>query len=113
MYTPKKDIYKLLNTLPYDVAQNDQNVFNELPAITFYVIDNTVNLDLNNEITYQNIIVNIDIWTSDSTTGSKILTEVEKLMRSNYYRLQFSGDVPNTDKSVFHINSKFIKQVGG
>lgn len=110
MYLPKKDIYNSLKKLNYTVLQNSQNIFNELPVITFEILDNNVFLFLDNSISYQEITVKIDIWSESSVEASEILSKVEEEMRANGYRLIFSGDIPNIDKSIFHISTKFIKK---
>ncbi len=108
MYLPKEDIYNILKSLDYYVSQIQPDTFNELPAIIFYVSDNSVDLDLSNEIINQSIEVIIDIWAEDSVTASKVLNEVESIMRENLYKLSFSADIPNIG-NVFHINTRFIK----
>ena len=111
MYLPKSDIYNSLKKLNYSVMQSSQNIFNELPVITFEILDNNISLFLDNSISYQDITVKIDIWSKSSTEASKILSEVEEIMRENHYRLTFSGDIPNVDKSIFHISTKFTKKI--
>ena len=106
MYLPKSDIYNSLKTLNYYVSQTQPTEFNELPAITFRVGNNSVNLDLNNIINSQDIEIIIDIWAEDSTTASRVLSEVEQLMRDNGYNLSYSSDVPNIG-NLFHINNRF------
>ncbi|MEG0618749.1 MAG: hypothetical protein RR557_05515 [Bacilli bacterium] len=110
MYLPKTDIYNSLKKLNYYVSQIQPPVFNDLPAIIFRIDNNNVNIDLNNEITSQNIDIIIDIWFMDSVTGSKVLNEIENLMRNNLYRMTFSADVPNVD-SLQHINCRFSKLI--
>jgi len=107
MYLPKTDIFNILQTLPYNILQTNETVFTELPAITFRVGNNSVNVDLNSDITYQDIDMVIDIWAEDSVTASNILAEVEALMRQHGYNLNFSTDVPNVDKSLYHISTRF------
>lgn len=107
MYLPKADILKALESLGYTIANPSQNVFNTLPVITFEVTDNNVELCLDNSICYQNISIKIDIWADGSEKASKILSEVEKVMRSLKYRLVFSADVTNIDKRVSHITTRF------
>ena len=109
MYLPKKDILNILSTLPYTISQSSEAVFNELPAITFRVGDNSVNLDLDNEIVYQDIVIIIDIWAEESLKASNMLSEIEALMRQNGYKLNFSADVPNVDKNIYHISTRFVK----
>lgn len=110
MYLPKSDIYSSLKELNYYVSQTQPNVFNELPAIIFSVGDNVTNLDLDNNIISQDLEVQVDIWTEDSLTGSKVLSEVEEVMRTNLYRMSYSNDVPNNG-NLFHIVSRFLKSI--
>lgn len=107
MYLPKADINNSLKTLNYYVSQTQPTVFNDLPALIFKV-GNDVNLDLDNEISSQDLEVTIDIWAEDSVTASKVLSEVEKVMRQNYYRMTYSNDVPNNG-NLFHITTRFTK----
>lgn len=108
MYLPKNDLYESLLTLGHSVDQSQPEVFNDLPAIIFRVDDNTPNLDLDNDILYQDIEVIIDIWAESSVEASNVLSEVEELMRSNYYRMTYSSDVPNIG-NLYHIVSRFVK----
>ena len=111
MYLPKSDIYNDLKELGYKIIQNSQNIFNELPVITFEILDNNISLFLDNSISYQDITVQIDIWSESSVEASEILKKVELKMRENHYRMIFSGDIPNVDKSIFHISTKFVKKM--
>lgn len=108
MFNPKIEVYKTLNELGYKVVQGSQAVFNELPCITFTVQNNSVNLDISNEITHQDVIIGVDIWAEDSKTNSRILGEVEAKMRSIFYQMTSSLDVPNpSDPSLFHTACSF------
>lgn len=111
MYIPKKDIYKILSELGYPVIQTSQKIFSDLPCLTFEILDNNISLFLDNTISKQDIIVKIDIWSESSTETSRILSEVEEKMRLNYYKMTFSGDIPNVDKTLFHVSTKFIKTI--
>lgn len=110
MYTPKTQIYTKLKALGYYCHQGAQAVFadNEVPAITFRVDNNSVNLDLDNEIASQDIDVVVDIWADDSVTASRILSETEGAMRELGYRLTYSADVPSPEGCLFHINCRFV-----
>ena len=108
MFNPKTEVYKILKELGYKTVQGSQAVFNQTPCITFTVQHNSVNLDLDNQITHQDVIVNVDIWADDSKTASAILAEVEAKMRSIFYRMTSSLDVPNPpDPSLFHTACSF------
>ena len=111
MFLPKIEVYNLLKELNYDVMQNSQNVFNSFPTITFEILDNNISLFLDNSISYQDITVKIDIWSESSVEASEILKKVELKMREEHYRMIFSGDIPNVDKSIFHVSTKFIKKI--
>ena len=110
MFTPKAQIQKILSGLGYYCHQGAQASFadNEIPAITFRVDNNSVNLDLDNQIARQDINVVGDIWADDSITASRILSEVEELMRLNGYQMTYSADVPQPKGCLFHINCRFI-----
>lgn len=110
MYLPKADIYNSLKTLPYYVSQTQPPIFNELPAIIFSVGNNSVSTDLDGDISSQDIEIQIDIWAEDSVTASTILSQVEKLMRSNLYIMSFSNDVPNVG-NLYHTVCRFAKQI--
>lgn len=108
MFNPKTEVYKALSELGYKVVQGSQAVFNETPCITFTVHNNSVNLDLDNRIVSQDVIIGVDIWADDSKTTSAILAEVEAKMRSIFYQMTSSLDVPNpADLSLFHIACSF------
>ena len=106
MYLPKSDIYNSLKTLNYYVSQTQPIEFTDLPAITFRVGNNSVNLDLDNTIISQDIEIIIDIWAEDSVTASNVLSQVEEIMRTNLYRMSYSNDIPNTG-NLYHINCRF------
>lgn len=108
MYLPKSDLYKELKTLNYFTAQTQPAVFKKLPAIIFRVDDNSINTDLSNNIAYQDINVTVDIWAESSVQASKVLDEVEFLMRKNYWKMNNSSDVPN-EGNLYHIVSRFEK----
>jgi len=52
----------------------------------------------------------VDIWAEDSVTASKVLSQVEEIMRLNLYKMSYSSDVPNSG-NLFHILSRFTKIV--
>lgn len=106
MYLPKSDIYTILRTLNYYVAQSQPDTFNDLPAIIFKVGNNAVDVDLDNTIIKQNIEIIIDIWAEDSVTASTVLSQVEEIMRNNNYIMSFSNDIPNIG-NLYHINCRF------
>ena len=110
MYLPKSDIYNSLKELSYYVSQTQPATFNELPAIIFNVGNNSVDVDLDNNILSQDLEIVIDIWTEDSVTASKVLSQVEEIMRKNLYQMSYSNDVPNNG-NLFHILNRFTKKV--
>lgn len=109
MYTPKAEIYEALNDLGYYCRQGQQAVFTDqqLPAITFRIDNNSVNLYLSNDIESQNITAVVDLWANDSPTTSEMLTEVEGVMRGLGYRLSYSADVPAPAGALYHTNCRF------
>lgn len=111
MYLPKKDIYKLLKELNVGVSQSQPTEFNALPYINFTITSNDIETDLNNEILYQNIEVQIDIWADNSIEASDLLGKVEEKMRKELYVLNYSADVPNIG-NIFHIVSRFKTKRG-
>lgn len=106
MYLPKSDVYNSLQTLNYYVSQTQPTEFTDLPAITFRVGDNSVNLDLDNRIISQDIEIIIDIWAEDSVTASTVLSQVEEVMRQIGYKMSYSSDIPNIG-NLYHINCRF------
>ena len=110
MYLPKADVYDSLKTLPYFVSQTQPAIFNDLPAIIFSVGNNGISVDLDGDIASQDVEIQIDIWAEDSVTASTVLSQVEKIMRSNFYIMSFSNDVPNVS-NLYHIVNRFAKQI--
>ena len=110
MYLPKKDIYNSLKELNYYVSQIQPATFNDLPAIIFSVGNNVINVDLDNEILSQDLEVVVDVWAEDSVTASKVLSQVEEIMRLNLYKMSYSNDVPNNG-NLYHILNRFTKIV--
>ena len=116
MYLPKQDIYTSLKDLEdvitgLKVYQVQPEEFETLPVVTFYVANNSVETDLNNDITYQDITIMIDIWGKNSSESSQILNKVEETMRENLYSLEYSADVPNIDEQINHINCRFTNKI--
>lgn len=108
MFNPKKEVFEKLKELEgVTVSQSSQNVFNTLPAVTFNVQNNSVNLTLDNEIASQDIIIGVDVWAESSVQSSSILAQVEAKMRELLYQLTSSVDVPNPDQSIHHIACSF------
>jgi len=107
MELPKAEIFSALAALGYECRQGSQAVFANPPAITFYVANNSVDLDLDNEISSQEVTVVVDIFADDSPTASRILSEVEIAMRNLGYRLSFSADVPSPEGALYHITTRF------
>lgn len=110
MYLPKSDVYNSLKELKYYVSQTQPATFNDLPAIIFSVGNNALDYDLDNNIISQNLEIVIDIWAEDSVTASKVLFQVEEIMRKNLYKMSYSNDVPNNG-NLYHILTRFIKIV--
>lgn len=108
MYLPKTDVYESLKKLNYYVSQVQPPIFTDLPAIIFRVGNNVPEYDLDNNILNQDLEIQIDIWADDSVTASNVLTQVEEIMRSNYYKLSHSSDVPNIS-NLYHIVNRFTK----
>ena len=110
MYLPKSDVYNSLKQLNYYVSQTQPATFNELPAIIFSVGNNALDYDLDNNIISQDLEIVIDIWAEDSVTASKVLSQVEEIMRKNLYKMSYSNDVPNNG-NLYHILTRFTKIV--
>lgn len=110
MYLPKADVYDSLKALPYFVSQTQPAIFNDLPAIIFSVGNNGVSVDLDGDIASQDVEMQVDIWAEDSVTASTVLSQVEEIMRSNFYIMSFSNDVPNVS-NLYHIVNRFAKQI--
>lgn len=111
MFKPKEEVYKILSELPYWVSQRQPNKFKELPSIIFKCSNNAINLDLDNEISSQDLIIIIDIYANKSSEATKILAEVESKMRENYYRMTFSSDEVPSNSGISRINTRFEKTI--
>lgn len=127
MYKPKEDIYKALNALGYYTVQGAQSNFvddpntgeKQIPAITFRIEDQDLDVDLDNDIAEERVTAVVDIWTdnekdengavtkSASQLGEEILSEVEAAMRAIGYRLASSMDVPSPPGFLAHKNCRF------
>ena len=108
IYEPKADLYAALTTLGYPVMQSSESDFSELPCITFYITGNDASYTLDNQIASQTVEVVIDIWSENTEDISQIFKDLEVLMRSNFYKLNYSSDVPNIDNNVHHMTTRFI-----
>lgn len=103
----KSKIYTALSGLSghYPVLQASDNVFSSFPSITYF-IENNYKTDHDSQI-YGKINLVIDIWTESSTDCYSILQEIETAMKNIGYQLSASTDVPNQDKTIYHLNSQF------
>ena len=107
MYLPKKDVYTALSSIPnVTVRQVSQKTEAVIPSITFFVADNSIELNLDNEIARQDVLVTIDIWASNSSIADGLLTQTEQKMRELGYRLSFVMDVPDPE-NICHISTRF------
>lgn len=105
MKNPRKDVYAWLTAAGFNVAKQGQNVFNDLPTITYYIASQAHELTLDNEIGNARIAVQIDIWSEEA--GSDMLEQIEAIFRTHNYTLTFSADVPNIDSDLNHISARF------
>ena len=109
MFNPKPEIYaKLCEIEGVSVSQSSQNIFNEVPAVTYRIDGDSAEYYLENDIASQEIRCTIDIFTEDSVTASNILVQVEAKMRELKYRLNNSLDVPAPEGALYHINATFV-----
>ena len=103
----KSQIYDALTNLSghYPVLQASDNVFASFPSITYF-IENSYKTDHDNEV-YGQINLVVDIWTENSVDCYSILKELETSLNGIDYHLSSSTDVPNQDKTIYHLNSQF------
>lgn len=106
MYLPKTDIYDALDTIDVRVLQGSQKTSAVIPSITFFISDNSTELNLSNEIARQDILVTVDIWAKNSTEADSLLSQAETKMRELGYRLDFMMDVPDPE-NIAHITTRF------
>lgn len=107
MYLPKSDVYTALSSIQnVTVRQASQKTEAVIPSITFSISDNAVSLNLDNEISRQDILVTIDIWASNSSNADTLLSQVETKMRELGYRLSFVMDVADP-QNIAHISTRF------
>ena len=107
MYLPKTDIHNALSSIPnVTVRQAAQKTQSVIPSITFSVADNALELDLNNEISKQALLVNVDIWAENSTKADALLAQAETKMREIGYRLDFMMDIQDPE-NICHISTRF------
>ena len=111
MFKPKEEVYNILKDLPYWVSQRQPNRFKELPSIIFSCANNTVNPDLDNEILSQDLTIIIDVYAKTSSETTKVLEEVEKVMRDNLYRMTFSSDEVPSNNGISRVNARFEKSI--
>jgi len=127
MYQPKEDIYGALSSLGYYTVQGAQANFvdnpqtgeKQIPAITFRIDDQNLDVDLDNDIAGERVTAVVDIFTDNETDesghavksasklGEEILSQVEEAMRGIGYRLTFSTDVPSPPGALSHKNCRF------
>jgi hypothetical protein len=112
MYEPKLDVYNILKDIEALVLQRRPKEMKQFPAITFSVLENEVSKTLQNEISTQTFVIQIDIWATKSTECVDLLKTVEELMRNNYFTLRFSQDMEDPE-GLHRITTRFSKIKGG
>lgn len=108
-YLPKADIYTALSTnLPEGtfIASTQPESLVQLPAVIFSIEDNSVRLDLDNDIVAQDIVAIVDIYAKTSVEASSLVASIEAILRGLGYKLTFNNEVPNIG-SLVHINTRF------
>ena len=106
MYEPKKDVYTILSAIDDVVVyQNRPEVLKTFPCITFYIVGNTPEYLLEKSIGTQAIEVIVDIFAKTSSESGELLSTLEEQMLENDFRLVFSSDVPEDERS--HITTRF------
>lgn len=111
MYEPKVDICNSLKTIEgVEVYQKKPKKFltDKLPAVTFFVLRNETNLNLDNEIATQDLAIQIDVWADRSTEATNTLKQIEAVMRENFYTLRFSQDFDDPS-GLNRITTRFEK----
>ena len=107
MDTLKTTVYNAIKTLNATVSLESNNVFNELPAVTYMITNNVPNYDFNKEINLQDVEVTLDIYANSSTVASSLLSAAELNLRGIDLFLNYTADLPNTD-GIYHINARFV-----
>lgn len=108
LYMPKEEVYTALNALGYSCTQGSQSVFNETPAITFYISDNSPTYDLDKKIVGQEVEMTVDVWGDDSVTTTSVAQEAEDAMREIDYLLTYLADIPSPEGALYHIQMRFV-----
>lgn len=107
MHLPKPAVYAALDSIAnVTVLQGSQKTIVEVPAITFFISDNAVELNLSNEINSQAVQVVVDIWASNSSNADSLLSQVETKMRELGYRLSYTADIPDPE-NICHVTTRF------
>ncbi len=107
MYNPRPDVVAWLQEAGINVTKQSQNVFNELPIVTYYVIGQSNTNTLDREIGSTKVAIQIDIYSDEGPQGSALLQQIEAALRQKNYELKFSSDVPNPDETLNHITARF------
>ncbi len=107
MYNPRPDVVEWLEAAGINIVKQSQNVFNELPVVTYYLGNQANQLSLDRKIVNSKIAIQIDVWTDTSPEGSDLLIQIESILRQHNYNLAFSSDLPNIDDEVNHITARF------
>ena len=110
LYIPNEDVYNILSSIEgVEVSNGRPEQITTFPSITFDVENDPEQYLDNQDIAYQDIAVNIEIWSNDSDASGELLTEVyEKMVVDNKYRMTYCRELADpTGKShlvtVFNI----------
>lgn len=107
MYIPNKDVYDILKSVKTGVSvyPNRPEVIENAPCMTYFIENNSVEIDLSKGIAYQDIDVVVDIWADTKLEATEILSLLEGDMRENNFVLDFSSEVD--DENLKHITTRF------
>jgi hypothetical protein len=105
---PTKQIYDLLKTIDdVEVYQARPEIIENLPTITFFMLDISPQYILNRSIADANYTVQVDIWTQTPQEGKDFLIQVEQKLITANYRLTGVVQIQEPDRSS-HLACTFV-----
>ncbi|MBQ7139991.1 MAG: hypothetical protein IJO32_00635 [Bacilli bacterium] len=83
MIKPKKNLKEILKDL--NASQTKPKEISELPKITFSLLDDEINIDLEKNVLFQDVAFQLDFWGKTSVETSELLETTTLLLLENDY----------------------------
>lgn len=82
----------------------------EIPAISYYEMDNSMSSKADDEEYSSNIAIQIDIWAKSSSKCSKLAIQVNEKMNELEFERTLAVDLFEQETKIYHKTMRFEKE---